>query len=134
MSHPSRRSGLRLAGLVTACAGVGALVFAAIPSSAAMKSDEGHGHAASKHVLLISVDGLHQSDLTWYVAQHPTSALASLVSGGTEYTNAATTFPSDSFPGMVAQLTGGGPGTTGVYYDDTYNRTFFPPGTRDCTR
>ena len=133
MSHPSRRSGIRLAGLVTACAGVGALVFAAIPSSAATQSDEGHGHAASKHVLLISVDGLHQSDLDWYVAQHPSSALASLVSGGTEYTNAATTFPSDSFPGMVAQVTGGGPGTTGVYYDDTYNRTFFAPGTRDCT-
>ena len=28
------------------------------------------------HVLLISVDGLHQSDLEWYVSNHPDSALA----------------------------------------------------------
>ena len=51
---------------------------------------------------------------------------------GTEFSSAQTTFPSDSFPGMVAQLTGGGPGTTGVYYDDTYNHALLPPGTIDC--
>ena len=28
------------------------------------------------HVLLISVDGLHQSDLRWYVRTHPDSELA----------------------------------------------------------
>src|SRR5260370_42290997 len=30
------------------------------------------------HVLLISVDGLHQSDLAWYVQTHPKSTLAAL--------------------------------------------------------
>jgi hypothetical protein len=89
------------------------------------------GHV--KHVLVISVDGLHQSDLTYYVSQHPNSALAKLVSGGTEFSHAKTTFPSDSFPGMIAQLTGGGAGTTGVYYDDTYNHQLLPPQTIDCT-
>jgi hypothetical protein len=64
------------------------------------------------HVLLLSVDGMHESDLVHYVATHPHSALASLVSAGTEFTHAQTTFPSDSFPGMIAQLTGGGAGTT----------------------
>ncbi|MFG2843492.1 alkaline phosphatase family protein [Kitasatospora sp. NPDC048296] len=39
--------------------------------------------------------------------------------------------PSDSFPGMVAQLTDGGPGTTGVYYDDTYNAALLLAGTTD---
>ena len=34
---------------------------------------------------------------------------------------------------MVAQATGGGPGTTGVYYDDTYNHRLDPPGTLDCS-
>ncbi len=34
---------------------------------------------------------------------------------------------------MVAQLTGGGPGTTGVFYDDTYNHHLLPPGTVDCS-
>ncbi|MDH6137881.1 hypothetical protein P3T37_007316 [Kitasatospora sp. MAA4] len=90
------------------------------------------GHAAAKHVLLISVDGMHQSDLAWYITQHPQSALARLVRGGVEYTGAKTTTPSDSFPGMVAQATGGGPGTSGIYYDDTYNAALLPAGTTDC--
>jgi hypothetical protein len=70
-------------------------------------------------------------------AQHvlllPRSALAGLERAGTTYSHARTTFPSDSFPGTVAQLTGGGPGTTGVLYDDTYNPDLLPAGTRDCT-
>ncbi len=89
-------------------------------------------HAAAKHVLLLSVDGLHQSDLSYYIDKNPHSALAALVSGGTEYSHAKTTFPSDSFPGMIGQLTGGGPGASGVYYDDTYNHALLAPGTVDC--
>src|SRR6266566_1577253 len=46
------------------------------------------GKARVKHVLLISVDGLHQSDLEWYVANHPSSELAKLVHGGAEFGNA----------------------------------------------
>ncbi len=87
----------------------------------------------ARHVLVLSVDGMHQSDLAAYVAAHPQSALAALVAGGTSYTRAKTTFPSDSFPGMVAQFTGADAATSGVYYDDTYNPTLFPPGTVDCT-
>lgn len=85
-----------------------------------------------EHVLLLSIDGLHQSDLDWYVHQHPDSTLASLVSHGAEFTAAQTPVPSDSFPGMVAQVTGGNPGTTGVYYDDSYNRALLPAGTKSC--
>src|SRR5690348_14887834 len=51
-----------------------------------------------RHVLLISVDGLHQSDLTWYVNNHPASALAKLTRHGAEYSNAQTPVPSDSDP------------------------------------
>ena len=87
---------------------------------------------AAKHVLLLSVDGLHQTDLEWYVSQHPSSALARLVHRGVEYSNAQTPFPSDSFPGMVAQVTGGNPSSTGVYYDDSWNRALFPAGTTSC--
>jgi hypothetical protein len=87
---------------------------------------------AVRHVLVLSVDGLHESDLAFYVKAHPASALASLVNQGVDYRNAQTTFPSDSFPGMVAQFTGAGPGTSGVYYDDTYNHALLPAGTRDC--
>lgn len=113
--------------------GVAAVVAGAtVAQSAGSASAAPHHRAPARHVLLISVDGLHQSDLAWYVARHPGSALAALVGGGVEYTHAATTSPSDSFPGMVAQATGGGPGTTGVYYDDTYNAALLPAGTTAC--
>src|SRR5580700_4511944 len=87
----------------------------------------------SRHVLLISVDGLHQTDLAWYVEGHPASAMARLVKGGAEFTNAQTPVPSDSFPGMVAQVTGGNPSSTGIYYDDSFNHALLPAGTTNCT-
>ncbi|TQL56711.1 alkaline phosphatase family protein [Oryzihumus leptocrescens] len=90
------------------------------------------GHPGSRHVLLLSVDGLHQSDLDRYVLVHPGSALARLVRTGTSYTHASTPVPSDSFPGMVGQVTGGNPRTTGIYYDDTWNRGLLPAGTTHC--
>jgi hypothetical protein len=118
---------LAVAGGVTALLGG---VVAVAPTQASQHSPK---NADSKHVLLISVDGLHQSDLAWYVKQHPRSALAKLVRGGVDYSNASAPVPSDSFPGMVAQVTGGDPGTTGVYYDDSYNHALLPAGTTACT-
>jgi Type I phosphodiesterase / nucleotide pyrophosphatase len=93
----------------------------------------GHHHGSSiAHVLLISVDGLHQSDVEWYVSNHPGSELAKLVGGGAEYAQAQTPIPSDSFPGMTAQVTGGNPRTTGIYYDDEYSHAVLPAGTTTC--
>ena len=93
------------------------------------RRDQGDHHShAIKHVLLISVDGLHQSDLDWYVANHPGSELAKLTAGGAEYTTAHTPVPSDSDPGMTAQMTGGNPRTTGVYYDVEYNHAVLRGG------
>jgi len=80
------------------------------------------------HVLLISVDGMHEVDLRLWIATHPTGALATLAQRGTVYAKAYTTAPSDSFPGMLAQATGGTPFSTGVFYDDSYDRTFYTPG------
>ena len=48
------------------------------------------------------------------------------------FSGAMTPVPSDSFPGLVAQLTGGNPGTTGLYYDDSYDHALLPAGTTDC--
>ncbi|SEL65260.1 alkaline phosphatase family protein [Streptacidiphilus jiangxiensis] len=123
----TRRS-LRLAAMLGSAGMLGGAFFAqavASPLKSASTSEQ-------RHVLLLSVDGMHQSDLEFYIAAHPDSALARLVNGGTQYTHASTTNPSDSFPGMVAQVTGGGPGTTGVYYDDTWNAKLLPAGTTDC--
>jgi Type I phosphodiesterase / nucleotide pyrophosphatase len=87
-----------------------------------------------QHVLLLSVDGLHQSDLEYYVRTHPSSALAKLTRDGAEFAHAQTPVPSDSFPGMVGQLTGGNPASTGVYYDDTWNHELLPAGSTDCAK
>ena len=83
--------------------------------------DHGHRGHSIQHVLLISVDGMHQSDLDWYVANHPGSELARLASGGAEFTNNHTSDPSDSDPGGTAIMTGGDPRATGVYYDVEYS-------------
>src|SRR5689334_3629916 len=122
--------------IVALIASAAALVVAVPVASSAHPQrhdrDHGrHGHTI-KHVLLISVDGLHQSDLAWYVNRHPGSELAKLAGGGVEYVRARTPVPSDSFPGMTAQVTGGNPATTGVYYDASYNHDLLPPGTTSC--
>ena len=106
-------------------------LLAGAPAAAVLADpggDHGH-HEGIAHVLLISVDGLHQSDLEWYVANHPGSTLAKLDAGGAEYSSAQTPIPSDSFPGMTAQVTGGNPRTAGVYYDDEYSHAVLPAGT-----
>ena len=121
-----------------AAAGAAALLAGtalASASAATVRNDvAGHHHGSQiKHVLLLSVDGLHQQDLAWYVRHYPSSTLASLVDHGLEYSNARTPIPSDSSPGMVAQVTGGDPGVTGIYYDDTWNHNLFPAGTTNCS-
>ncbi len=88
--------------------------------------------AAARRVLLISVDGLHQVDLAGWISGHPASTLARLAGTGVAYEAARTTTPSDSFPGTLAFATGGTPKSTGVYYDDSYDRTLYAPG-QGCT-
>lgn len=87
----------------------------------------------AEHVLLLSIDGFHDFDLTNYVAAHPASALASLVSRGRTYTQAYSSAPSDSFPATLAITTGGSPVSTGVYYDTTWDDRLSPPGS-DCSK
>ena len=81
-----------------------------------------------RHVLLISVDGLHEADLARCIAAGTCPHLAALARHGVTYTDAMTTRPSDSFPGMIAQVTGGTPRVTGVYYDNTFDRALYPAG------
>jgi len=86
-----------------------------------------------KHVLLISVDGMHALDLTNYVATHPTSTFAWLKSTGVTYDNASTSDPSDSFPGLAALVTGATPSLGGLWYDDSYNRNLIPPASSSAS-
>src|SRR5262245_61256819 len=81
----------------------------------------GKGHVI-KHVLLISVDCMHNGDLAHYVATHPSSVLAKWTHSGVTYSNVTGSKPSDSFPGLLQLVTGASAATTGVYYDVSYDR------------
>ena len=113
-----------------------AVVAVGVPAAVAAHSSH-HRHRTRplderrtrvSHVLLISIDGIHQSDLDWYVANHPGSELAKLAGGGAQFTNAHTAVPSDSDPGGTALMTGGDPRATGVYYDVEYNHALYEAG------
>src|SRR6202035_5258076 len=116
----------KVASAAIATVAIGGTVAMVVPSASAQRKGQ------IKHVLLISVAGMHQSDLNWYVANHPNSELAKLASGGAEFTNNHTSDPSDSDPGGTALMTGGDPRATGVYYDVSYNHATYEAGTTSC--
>ena len=116
----------KAASAVIAAVVLGGTVAVSVPSASA------HHKGQIEHVLLLSVDGMHQSDLDWYIANNPNSALAALASGGAEFTNNHTSDPSDSDPGGTALMTGGDPRATGVYYDVEYSHAVDEAGA-PCT-
>ena len=65
---------------VTAAAGAGIVAVTLLPAVSAGAATPTHRH--SEHVLVLSVDGMHQSDLARYVRAHPGSALAGLTRRG----------------------------------------------------
>ena len=90
-----------------------------------------------KHVLLISIDGMHAVD--YLNCMNGISAvnngtpycpnLAALGTTGVNYVAANTSKPSDSFPGLMNIVTGATPRTMGVYYDVAYDRSLDGPST-----
>ena len=84
---------------------LGAAATAVLLAGTAMAGDHSDRDTV-EHVLLVSVDGMHQSDLAWYVQTHPNSALAKLMAQGIDYSDASTPFPLDSYPGMIGQVRG----------------------------
>jgi Type I phosphodiesterase / nucleotide pyrophosphatase len=102
-------------------------------SVAGVAQDRFHGSDGKfRHVLLISVDGLHALDVARFVGDHPNSALAELSQHGVTYTNARTPANTDSFPGLLALVTGGSPITHGLFYDVSYDRSYFDPTNTTC--
>jgi hypothetical protein len=85
-----------------------------------------------KHVLLISIDGMHAVDFANCANGINGGApycpnMAALAQTGVTYQNASTSKPSDSFPGLTAIVTGGTPKSAGMYYDVSYDRALSPP-------
>jgi hypothetical protein len=103
------------------------------PGMATETSTVGSGRI--KHVLLLSIDGMHAVD--FYNCAHGIADvnggdpycpyLAALSNTGINYVNAESSKPSDSFPGMAALASGGTPKSTGLYYDVAYDRSLDPP-------
>lgn len=108
----------RLAACVAAlCMGAG---------TASQAHDEGR-ERDTRHVLLISIDGMHALDLHNCIETGLCPNLAALTRRGVNYTRSSTSMPSDSFPGLSAMISGGSPKFIGVYYDVAYDRVFAPP-------
>jgi hypothetical protein len=114
------------AGLLAASAG--------LPAYAA--GDWGFG-GGIKHVLLISIDGMHALDfincsqgISGVNGGAPyCPALLALSQTGVNYLETSTSKPSDSFPGLMALVSGGSPRTVGAFYDVAYDRSLDPPAT-----
>ena len=92
------------------------------------------GSSKIQQVLLISIDGMHSLDyancakgVPVYGNQTYCPHLSSLSATGVHYLQALTPKPSDSFPGLVAQITGGTPRSAGIFYDVSYDRALSPP-------
>jgi hypothetical protein len=115
--------------LVMAVAVCVALAISVSPATAAGNNQSAH----LQHVLLISIDGLHALDVANYVQSHPSSAFAELASHAVTFTNARTPANSDSFPGLLALVTGGSPITTGLFYDVSFDRKTFDPTNTRCS-
>jgi hypothetical protein len=114
------------------------LILAAIERPSATMaggSDDNDGPQQFRRVLVISIDGMHAVDFAncssgigGINSGSPyCPAMADLARHGINYLSASSSKPSDSYPGIVALMTGGSPKTTGVYYDVSYDRRLSPP-------
>ena len=116
---------------------LGGMMLALSLSSYAKDKDKRDGDDKIKHVLLISVDGMHAVDFKNCAkgvsgvnnGEPFCPAMAALAKNGINYVAASTSKPSDSFPGLTAIITGGSPALTGVYYDVAYARNLDGPVT-----
>jgi hypothetical protein len=116
-----------------------ALILSAMPAPRVYARAHGNRHINNRNgirnVLLLSIDGMHALDFTNCSSgvsgvnngQPYCPNLASLSQTGINYTADSTSKPSDSFPGLMALVTGGTPRTVGAYYDVAYDRVLAPP-------
>jgi hypothetical protein len=107
----------------------GALVTAMLPTPqlAARPDQDDHHLNGDRHVLLISIDGMHAVDYANCVKAGTCPTLAALGKDGVNYTRTSTSRSSDSFPGLMALVTGGTPKTVGAFYDVAWDRVLAPP-------
>jgi hypothetical protein len=115
-------------------AGAGVLALASSMHSMAADTNK-VGSGKIKHVVLISIDGMHAVD--FYNCSHGIATvnggepycpnLAALGQTAINYAAAISSKPSDSAPAMAAVVSGGTPKSTGIYYDVAYDRSLDGP-------
>jgi len=125
--------------LIIALIGAGAALASSTRGMAADAGTLGSGNI--KHVLLLSIDGMHEVD--FYNCARGISGvnggetycpnMAALSQTAINYAATISSMPSDSFPGLAALVTGGSPRTTGLYYDVAYDRSLDAPATTTGT-
>jgi hypothetical protein len=112
-----------------------ALVLALAPVQQLSAQDLDDRRPDVRHVLLLSIDGMHALDFI-NCARGISGAnggvpycpnLTELKETGIDYLDASTSKPSDSFPGLMALVTGGSPRSVGAFYDVAYDRSLDPP-------
>src|ERR1700756_5515875 len=111
------------------------LAVACAANAYARGNDDSGNKRQIRHVLLISVDGMHAVDLLNCVegiagangGKPYCPNLTALGTTGVNYVYANTSKPSDSFPGLMNIVTGATPRTMGVYYDVAYDRSLDGP-------
>jgi hypothetical protein len=106
-----------------------------VTAAHAQDRDDRWEHSQIRHVLLLSIDGMHAADFLNCSKGIPgvnngapyCPHIAALGTRGINYVAASTSRPSDSFPGLTAIITGATPRTAGAYYDVAYDRSLDAP-------
>lgn len=104
-------------------------------SAVAQDHDHDWEKSQIKHVLLVSIDGMHAVDFQNCVqgiagvngGKPYCPNLAALGTTGVNYVGANTSKPSDSFPGLMTIVSGATPRLMGIYYDVAYDRSLDGP-------
>src|SRR5215831_17676109 len=100
------------------------LVMCVAPQTSAQNLNNRNG---IRRVLLISIDGMHALDYLNCANGGYCPHLVDLGKTGVNYTRTSSSRPSDSFPGLMALVTGGTPRLVGAFYDVAYDRVLAPP-------
>ncbi|CAG8823536.1 8581_t:CDS:2, partial [Gigaspora margarita] len=106
------------------------IFYSKLPTNVKSTDKKPKSNSKFGHVLLISIDGLHKVDVDGFTKSKPNSTLAKILKNSVYFTNVSDVWPTDSFPGLMSQLTGGHPKTTGVWYDNSWDGTYFKPGSK----
>ena len=108
-------------------------VLAGVALATSVAADDGGRlhHDGMRHVLLVSIDGMHTVDFINCARGVNGGApycpnLARLKASGINYLDSSTSKPSDSFAGLMTIVTGATPRTMGVYYDVAFDRALAP--------